>query len=73
MHFILSSKSSQASIVKEDKKSLIEPQEVISPYMMKLRSTAVPTVRFEQRREKIMKSYVDEHPHSEKETHTVKV
>lgn len=73
-HFILSSKSSHASIVEEDKKSLIDPREVISPYLMKLGSAAVPTVGFEQRREKIMKtatmSYIGERLHSEKEVNT---
>ena len=49
--FILSFKSSQPSIAKEDKKSLIDLQEDISPYMMKLGSAAAPTVGFEQRRE----------------------
>lgn len=75
-HLILSSKSSQASIVKEDKKLLIDLREVISPYMMKLGFAAVPTVGFEQRREKIMKtatmSYIGERLHSEKEVNTSK-
>ena len=50
----ISSEPSQASIAKEDKKSLTDPREVISPYVMKLGSAAVPTLRFKQRREKIM-------------------
>jgi len=75
-HFILCSKFSQASIVKEDKKLLIDLREVISPYMMKLGFAVVPTVGFEQRREKIMKaatmSYVGERLDSEKEVNTSK-
>jgi len=74
-HFILSSKFSQASIVKEDKKLLIDLREVISPYMMKLGFAVVPTVGFEQRREKIMKaatmSYVGERLDSEKEVNKI--